>query len=47
MSPFFCVHRQTEGDLHDHAKHHEDVPESDKDPEVSQAEKELSDVVTC
>lgn len=30
---------------HNHAEHDEDVPQSDEDPEVSQAEQELSDVV--
>lgn len=32
--------------LHDHAEHHENVPQSDENPKVSQAEQKLSDVVT-
>lgn len=31
--------------LHDHAEHDENVPQSDENPEVSEAEQELSDVV--
>lgn len=30
----------------DHAEHDEDVPQSDEDPEVSQTEQKLSNVVT-
>lgn len=33
-------------DLHDHAEHHEDIPQGDEDPEVSEAQQELPDVVT-
>lgn len=33
-------------DLHDHAEHHEDIPQGNEDPEVPEAEEELSDVVT-
>lgn len=25
-------------DLHDHAEHHEDIPQGDEDPEVSEAQ---------
>lgn len=32
--------------LHDHAEHHENVPQSDENPKVSQTEQKLSDVVT-
>lgn len=31
----------------DHAEHDEDVPQSDEDPEVTQTEQKLSNVVTC
>lgn len=33
-------------DSHDHAEHHEDIPQGDEDPEVSEAQQELPDVVT-
>lgn len=33
-------------DSQDHAEHDEDVPQSDEDPKVPQAEQKLSDVVT-
>jgi hypothetical protein len=33
--------------LHDHAEHHEDIPQSDEDSEVPEAQQELPDVVTC
>ena len=34
-------------DLHDHAEHHEDIPQGDEDSKVSEAQQELPDVVTC
>lgn len=33
-------------DLHDHAEHHEDIPQGDEDSKVSEAQQELPDVVT-
>lgn len=32
---------------HDHAEHHEDIPQGDEDSKVSEAQQELPDVVTC
>lgn len=32
---------------HDHAEHHEDVPQGDEDSKVSEAQQEFPDVVTC
>lgn len=32
---------------HDHAEHHENVPQRDEDSKVSEAQQELPDVVTC
>lgn len=33
-------------DLHDHAEHHENVPQRNEDSKVSEAQQELPDVVT-
>lgn len=32
---------------HNHAEHHEDIPQGDEDSKVSEAQQELPDVVTC
>lgn len=32
---------------HNHTKHHENVPQGDKNPEVAQAEQKLPDIVPC
>lgn len=32
--------------LHNHAEHHEDIPQGNEDAKISEAQQELSDIVT-
>lgn len=32
--------------LHNHAEHHEDIPQGNEDSEIPKAQQELSDIVT-